>query len=130
MITQTLKQEYKYLPGPRVLQIEITNKCFLNCPQCYKPPVKLLKNMTLDDFKKHVDMAADIGVKEISLLGGEPFENRNILNMIEYGVNKNIEIMTVTNGCHVGDEILERLKKINKGFTLLLSIKRFYGGNK
>lgn len=128
MITQTFKQEYKYLrenkylPGPRVLQIEITNKCCLNCPQCYKPPVKLLKNMTLDDFKKHVDMAADIGVKEISLLGGEPFENSDILNMIEYGVNKNIEIMTVTNGCHVSDEILERLKRINKGFTLLLSL--------
>ena len=63
MITQTFKQEYKYLrenkylPGPRVLQIEITNKCCLNCPQCYKPPVKLLKNMTLDDFKKHVDIS-------------------------------------------------------------------------
>ena len=76
MITQAFKQEYKYLrenkylPGPRVLQIEITNKCCLNCPQCYKPPVNLLKNMTLDDFKKHVDMAADIGVEEISLLNG------------------------------------------------------------
>ena len=25
-----------YLPMPKVLQVEITNYCPLNCPQCYK----------------------------------------------------------------------------------------------
>lgn len=128
MISQTFKQEYqylrknKYLPGPKVLQIEITNKCCLHCPQCYKPPVEQLKSMTFVEFKKYVDMAADIGVKEISLLGGEPFENADIFRMIEYGINKNIEIMTVTNGCHINNKTIEFLREYTERFTLLISL--------
>ena len=41
-------------------------------------------------FKKYADMAGDIDVKEINLLGAEPFEGMDIFNMNEYGVNKNI----------------------------------------
>ncbi len=87
MISPTFKQEYqylrehKYLPGPKILQIEITNKCCLHCPQCYKPPVEQLKSMGFDEFKQYVDMAKEVGVKEISLLGGEPFENAEIFKI-------------------------------------------------
>ena len=128
MISQIFKQEFQYLrdnkclSGPKILQIEITNMCHLHCPQCYKPPVDQLKSMPFDDFKKHVDIAAAIGVREISLLGGEPFENTDIFKMIEYGVDKNIEIMTVTNGCYINKKILDRLCKFTKGFTLLISL--------
>ena len=128
MISQTFAQEIKYLrdnnclPGPKVLQIEITNICHLHCPQCYKPPVSQLKSMCFDDFKKHVDVAAAIGVKAISLLGGEPFENRDIFQMIEYGISKNIEIMTATSGCYISERTLEQLHKFTKSFTLLISL--------
>lgn len=128
MISQAFKQEVQYLrdnkclPGPKILQIEITNMCHLHCPQCYKPPVSQLKSMCFGDFKKHVDVAAAIGVKEIALLGGEPFENRDIFQMIEYGISKNIGIMTVTNGCYMNETTLKRLRKFTEGFTLLISL--------
>lgn len=128
MISQTFKQEVQHLrenkclPGPKILQIEITNVCHLHCPQCYKPPVSQLKSMCFDDFKKHVDAAADVGVKEISLLGGEPFENKDIFQMIEYGISKDIEIMTVTNGFYINETTLNQLRKFTKGFTLLISL--------
>ncbi len=128
MISPTFKQEYqylrehKYLPGPKILQIEITNKCCLHCPQCYKPPVEQLKSMGFDEFKQYVDMAKEVGVKEISLLGGEPFENAEIFKMLEYGTSNEIEIMTVTNGCHINNNSLKKLQQFTKRFTLLISL--------
>lgn len=128
MNIHTFKEEYQYLrennslPGPKILQIEITNLCHLHCPQCYKPLPDQLKSMSLNSFKKHIDMAASIGVREVSLLGGEPFENPAIFEMIEYGIQKDIEVMTVTNGCYITKEILNNLARLKKGFTLLISL--------
>jgi len=61
------------LSGPKLMQFEITQRCPLHCPQCYKPPADEVKEMPLAEFKQHVDAAYEMGVKQISLLGGEPF---------------------------------------------------------
>lgn len=128
MNAKSIKQQYEffrennYLPGPKVMQIEITNRCRLHCPQCYKPPVKELKSMDIEVFKKHIDEAASMGVTQLNLLGGEPFENPSIIEMIEYAISKNMEVMTVTSGYCITPKYVSLLQRINNKFTLLISL--------
>ena len=98
-----------YLPMPKVLQVEITNYCPLNCPQCYKK--RETSDIKLNVLKEVVDEAAVLGVKRIMLNGGETTMHPNFWEIVEY-INKN-EIIPVcfTSGFNVNNKFVDEMRK-------------------
>lgn len=88
---------------PAVYQIEITNRCNLNCGMC--PRIEELKakgytpsDMTLETLKRIVMQIK--GVYHISLFGrGEPLLHKDLIPMIKLLAERNVpQISTTTNG--------------------------------
>ena len=86
------------------LDLVITEKCSLKCKECsnlmqyYENPI----NYSLEILKKWVDVVANIydEIYEVRIIGGEPFINKAIGNIINYlSLKKNIiRIVIFTNG--------------------------------
>ena len=54
--------------------------------------------------KRLVDISADIGIKHITLIGGEPTLYDNMFELCQYCRSKKIEAGIVTNACKFGDD--------------------------
>jgi radical SAM protein with 4Fe4S-binding SPASM domain len=90
---------------PDHVDIELSSACDMKCPMCYTttPEFKKLvprKLLDLNLFKKIIDECAEHGTYSIRLsLRGEPFLNRNIVEMTRYAKAKGIkEVAMLTNG--------------------------------
>ena len=91
----------KYFSAPKVLQVEITNRCPYNCSECYK--IRREEDMSFDVFKKIIDEAIEINVKSIMLNGGEPMISKNLKDMIRY-VNRRIQLTIFTSGYNLDEK--------------------------
>lgn len=111
------------------LDFMITEKCSLRCKDClnlmqyYTKPRNFDKNI----LKKEIDLLTDKfdEIAEIRILGGEPFMNSDIYEIIQYCQQKdNIKMVTVfTNGT-----IMPNLNRINN--ERLLFYISYYGVEK
>lgn len=108
---------FKLLPRfPEHVDIELSSACDMRCPMCYtttelfkeRVPKKLID---MELFKKIVDESVAEGAYSIRLsLRGEPFLNRNIVEMTRYAKDRGIkEVSTLTNGLRLNPEIFEQL---------------------
>ena len=79
---------------PFMMMVEPTNFCNLKCPLCPSGN----GNMGIDDFKRLIDDAGDYLVLLMLWNQGEPFINKDLLEMIRYARSKRIPTMTSTNG--------------------------------
>ncbi|MBI4396802.1 MAG: glycosyltransferase [Elusimicrobia bacterium] len=87
------------LSWPTHMQLEPSNLCNLRCPVCHVvtdgKPQGFLK---MEDFKRLVDEMGDY-LLFIQFWGwGEPFLNKDFLDMVRYGKTKGIQFITSTNG--------------------------------
>lgn len=115
---------------PISITIGITSACTNRCLFCsyHGEDAKVNSNvyglpfmLSLDDFKKIVDMAYDGGVKKVHVCGtGEPFLNVNILDMLDYVIAKYEKVSFQTNFSkdiferkHFLDEIVKRSEHIS-----------------
>ena len=81
------------------LQVFITNRCNLKCDGCFARHVMVDdKDMSLPQYAKVVDDAVHRGVKQINLLGGEPFLHPAIYAMIAMNNASGIKTTIYTNG--------------------------------
>lgn len=126
MLESTIKNEYlfykknKCFMGPKTVQIEVTNRCPLNCPQCYKD-YENQGDMSIEDFKRHIDDAKEIGVHGISIIGGEPMIHKDIKEIIKYACENNMQVALYTSGIKVDEEFIEFISKYER-FNLMLSL--------
>lgn len=112
--------ENKYLKYPRYLQIEITNRCELSCPQCYKEPSKA-KDMDLNLFNNILSEAQKLGVTTVYLNGGEPLIHKEIIRILNMLCKYNFKVYCFSSGIGITEEILNEIKKI-KEFYLTISL--------
>ena len=101
---------------PEHVDIELSSACDMKCPMCYTTTVEFKKLvpkklLDMDLYKKIVDECAYRGTYSIRLsLRGEPFLNRNIVDMARYAKQKGIrEVATLTNGLKLTPEIFEEM---------------------
>lgn len=86
---------------PFMMMVEPTNFCNLKCPLCPSGNGEMTRergNMGIDDYKRLID---DVGEHLVLLMlwnQGEPFINKDLLEMIRYARGKRIPTMTSTNG--------------------------------
>ncbi len=124
---------------PSQAQIEITNRCNLNCTMCPRDYFNLSReDMPLDTFKEIIDQLGD--VKLLTLTGwGEPLIHPQILEMIRHCKQKGYTVKLTTNGtlltpemqqkilCSGLDEItisLDSVKKMSEGGHPILDVLR------
>ena len=95
-------------------KLELTHACNLRCGFCYtdSPRHTLLRTPDLPDDAWHriANEAADLGVIELVLTGGEPFLRRDlVLGLLDEMSGRELGLTLNTNGWFVDDEIADHL---------------------
>lgn len=110
---EKINPDYSVSTYPRVIRIEPSSLCNLNCIHCptgtKKDKVKNKGNMTDDVFHKIIEEIRAYSCADVVVLyhGGEPFLNKNILRMSKELKDIGVRfIKTVTNGTVIKDEML------------------------
>jgi radical SAM protein with 4Fe4S-binding SPASM domain len=106
---------------PTHSQIEPTNLCNLRCALCpvtdgFERPTG---KMSLKTFKSYIDQVGDYLFIILLWDWGEPFLNPDVYEMIEYAVNKDIAVISSTNGHPFADE-QEAEKLVKSGLSSLI----------
>lgn len=97
------------------LQFELTSRCNERCVHCYIPNGK--KNagfdMSFEKFKYILDQYAEMGGLCVTLSGGEALMNKDILKILRYCREKDMQISLLTNLIALKDEQISVLKEAN-----------------
>ncbi|MFH1209737.1 MAG: radical SAM protein [archaeon] len=91
----------KVFGRPLSLFIEPTNICDLKCVLCPRGNDSIKKKqgtMNLNNFKKIIDEIGDYAISTTLWNYGEPFINKNMIEMIKYSKKKGLKVITSTNG--------------------------------
>ena len=107
--------------GPNIVQIDLTDKCNLNCVGCWchsyfleNIKVKKFKELPFDLLKKLIEELNELGVKEIMLSGsGEPFMYPQIMEVIGLIKEKGISLNIITNFTLVNKDIIKKMVELN-----------------
>ncbi|MCK9430796.1 MAG: radical SAM protein [Candidatus Omnitrophica bacterium] len=112
-----LSRELDYpLVAPDMLQLCFLSRCNLKCKMCnvqekYEK-LKISGEVYELDFKIMQDLicqAADMGIKQLFLIGGEPFLSRDLFDIIKFTGQHKMETVVFTNGTLLGNlEIIEK----------------------
>ena len=104
------------------LRVLVTNKCNYKCPFCHNEGQEKecgTETMSLGDFKSFVDMLCGQPLSELNFSGGEPFINKEIVEMIEYACEKlTCDVSCATNLSLMNEEYLSRLAKTRVKFNI------------
>lgn len=105
--------------------IDITNQCNLRCKHCFNSD-KYFNNYSkeISDFKiiELLNKLVEFECDSISLLGGEPFMRKNLLDFLNLAKKKDITINVTTNGILLDDKKYEIIFKNNLISSLMFSI--------
>jgi AdoMet-dependent heme synthase len=99
--------------GLHIVEIEITNRCNLNCTHCY------VKKDTITDLPYEkvielIDKCAELNVTRIVLTGGEALLHKNCIEFANYAKDKGIpEVILFSNGLLINEKNVNDLKVFN-----------------
>lgn len=89
--------------------------CNLACPFCLegsKPGDNRLQRITFRDAQPFIDEAIDLGVKQFSFTGGEPFLIKDIVKILDYALQR-APCLVLTNGVGALPKRLPQLLSLN-----------------
>lgn len=116
-------KDNNYCITPKVVQMEVTRECPLNCPQCYKDR----------SGKKHMDpklmysflrQFANISPLALMINGGEPLLYPYLEELISFISSNKISGYIYTSGYNIKNISIDILKKVNIDISLNGSIER------
>jgi radical SAM protein with 4Fe4S-binding SPASM domain len=87
------------LSAPLEVHFSVTNSCLSRCRHCYMDSGQRdLGEMDGDDFRRAIDILADIGVFHVALGGGEALERSDFFELAAYVRSRGIVPNLTTNG--------------------------------
>ena len=87
------------LSSPLKISMNITKKCNLRCKQCFTESGICLENeLNTKEIYSLFDQMREFGTFFICLGGGEPLTRPDLLDILEYGKNKQLAVSVVSNG--------------------------------
>ncbi len=98
-------------PRPLSLLCELTYRCNLQCPYCYNPLDLGAYRDELDvgSWRRVVSEAADLGVLQVHVSGGEPtLAPETALGIVEAAAARGLYTNLITQGTFLDDVLLER----------------------
>ena len=104
-----------YYKTPRVIQIELTTKCPLSCPQCYKDNAGS-ENIDFDYLKSLLYRQKEAGLKSVMLNGGEPLLYPHFFELLEFLGELEIRANCFSSGVSINDVSAAKLKKYENLF--------------
>ena len=98
---------------PRVLAIEITRRCNLNCVHCRATASECAPEgeLTIEEYKALFDNIASFSSPIIILTGGEPLLREDVFELASYVTSLGLKAAVSTNGTLVDEEVAQKLIK-------------------
>jgi radical SAM protein with 4Fe4S-binding SPASM domain len=95
------------------LMVEVTNRCNKRCVHCFIPHEHKTNDITIDALFKAIDQCCDMGLKHITLTGGEPMFSDNFLNVLQKTIQCGLSITIYSSLTLLTDDITAMLKTGN-----------------
>lgn len=105
-------KKYGYLKFPKILQIEVTTKCPLKCPQCYKD-LNHLHEMDFELLREIILFGKQNGLASVMINGGEPVLYSKFIELIELLNNNQIKGNCFTSGIGITQKFIDRIKELD-----------------
>ncbi|MFC9883139.1 radical SAM/SPASM domain-containing protein [Streptomyces libani] len=120
-VTTTIETSTAEQTRTRLLWLDLTRKCQLQCTHCYNAsgPDGSHGTMTREDWLSVLDQAAAYGVRNIQFIGGEPTMHPNFADLVDHALTIGLEVEVYSNLVHVSNECWEVFQR--KGLTLATS---------
>lgn len=89
------------------LWLHVTDRCQLLCRHCAtdSSPEGTHGSMTIGDWTRVIDEAAEAGVRQVQLVGGEPTLHPGLPELIAHALSRTLAVEVFTNLVHVTDEL-------------------------
>ncbi len=116
-----------YSLQPREVNIELTHRCNLRCKMCgvwTKGVDPKLKEIDVNEYLDIFSQLKDLGVKLVTLAGGEPFIRRDLFDIVKAAKSQGLKCNIFTNGTLISNLAVKGIfnHKIDK---LIFSIDGF-----
>lgn len=108
-------------PEPKIdfVWFELTNGCNLQCRHCYNSSGKeAAKNYNKPDllqqqeWQRLIDETAQMGIKSVQFIGGEPFIYSQLMELVEYASAKINFVEIFTNATMMRKEDIDKIAKL------------------
>ncbi len=98
-------------PPPLALLAELTHRCPLKCPYCSNPLAleKASAELSTEDWKRVLSEAAELGVLQIHLSGGEPMARRDLPELVRHAAAVGLYTNLITSGVMINAASLKAL---------------------
>lgn len=97
---------------PREVNLELTHRCNLKCKMCgvwIKGVDSSLQELTAAEYLDLFQQMKNIGVRLVTLTGGEPFIRKDLFDIVEAAKSKGLICNVFTNGTLIDDLAVERI---------------------
>jgi pyrroloquinoline quinone biosynthesis protein E len=99
--------------NPREIDLNITNRCNLSCKYCaYNSSSTEKKELSIQKVFEIIDAAADMGVRDLHITGGEPTLHNDLETIIHYANIHKLNQRLITNGLAIDRYALDRFRKL------------------
>ncbi|NLJ84596.1 MAG: radical SAM protein, partial [Halanaerobiaceae bacterium] len=101
--------------------IEITSLCNLKCIHCYNSSSSnTKKHLNISELEQCLSYFNEIGIKQISVSGGEPLLYPNLMELLEICSFYEMEVFLVTNGTLLNNDLVSKIRKHIKYYQVSL----------
>lgn len=110
-----IAQSNQKMPLLDLVNLRITNKCNYKCIHCFPDAEIYSEEFSTEYLLDIIDNLAEYKVVHLTLTGGEPFLNKDLIKIVQYANLKGIVVSICSNASLITDEIIEKLKKCSLG---------------
>lgn len=109
--------------GPRSVDLSLTGKCNLHCEYCfYADEMTGRSDLSASQWKTFFSELKAIGVRNVTLSGGEVFMRRDLWELLDELIDSRISYSMLTNGTLITEKTLEQFA-LGKRRSRLTSIQ-------
>ncbi len=109
-----------YFKIPKYLQVEITDFCPLNCPQCYKADTQAMF-MDEERFSDIVGQVQELGSEHIFYNGGEPLCHPKFVSFLHITAEKGLAHTVFTSGYGINEDFIFHARVTGLNINLSLN---------
>ena len=110
-LTSKIMSLYQWRSLPEIVNLAITDKCACDCEYCsFRSMEKEKETLDLNQWKDVIDQIQELGASTLSLTGGEPLENPDILEIVDY-INKDFSQVIMFTSGYLLEKYAKDLKK-------------------
>lgn len=103
----TMDVPVESVTGTDFLWLEVAGtKCQQECTHCYSDsgPSGDFGSMTPEDWRRVIDEAAEMGVRQVQMIGGEPTLYPHLVELIQHAIDRGLRVEIFSNLAHVTDD--------------------------